>query len=108
MTKNPTSKESQKRYKAFEKRINEMEIDDLDLTVALGSIRLGKYACKTCRERYEYPHFKLGVIKQGNEFHSEYCFCSVECLVEWIKEFMQLLVHDLSDCSYELSEQNDN
>ena len=106
--KTTISKESQKRYKAFEKRINEMDIDDLDLTVALGSIRLDKYMCSQCRERTDCPPFKLRVIKKGNEFCSEYCFCSVECIVEWTKEFMQQLGHDLSGCSYESNEENDN
>ena len=89
--KNSTSKESQKRYKAFEKRINEMEIDDLDLTVALGSLRLDKYVCQKCRERINPQKVKLSILNKGDEFFSDhyldYSFCCITCLREFMHEF---------------------
>lgn len=111
-SKTATSKESQKRYKAFEKRINEMNLDDLDLTVALGSIRLDKYMCSQCRERTNCPPFKLSILQNGDEFFSDdyldYSFDSIECLIKWARKLMLGSMVNLSDCSNELNKNNGN
>jgi len=105
---NPTSQESRERYQEFEKRINEMNLDDLNLTVALGLTRLDKDICKQCREKTNYPLFKLSILRDEDEFFPDYyldCnFCSVACL----KKFIEGLKDNLSDCDCELNKKNDN